>query len=68
MRRLTICAGTLLIVAALAAPAGASTGSDSPQRAGALVSHPRTHGRTVLRPGKVIHTRITLKQGKVTHG
>jgi hypothetical protein len=30
MRRLTFSAGTLLIVAALAAPAGASTGSDSP--------------------------------------
>jgi hypothetical protein len=68
MRRLTITAGTLLIVAVLAAPAGAATGSGSPQRAGALVSHPRTYPKMLLRPGKIRHTRIVLHQGKVTYG
>jgi hypothetical protein len=83
MRRLTISAGTLLIVAALAAPAGAAIGSDSPQRAraalshpGAQVSHRATAGKQVAAGAEArvkagwrdTQTRIFLKPGTVWHG
>jgi hypothetical protein len=83
MRRLTFSAGTLLIVVALAAPAGASTGSDSPQRARAAVSHPGAQVSHHATTGKQVaagaearitsgwrdtNTRIFLKPGTVWHG